>query len=164
MQSLCRVQVEFRQSLGRVYRGQVDSKQSIGRVQVEARQSLCRVQVQSKQSLGRVQVQSLGRAMAEFRYRLQVEYRQSPDRVQVQSRQSLCRVQVGCWQCLGRVQVESMQSLGMVSIVSRQQWRIQRGFNGFYGTPLLKGCLRKYYAQTYSHWSYALQLQSSNNA
>ena len=29
------------------------------------------------------------------------------------------------------------------------QWRIQRGFNGFHGTPLLKGCLRKYYAQTY---------------
>ena len=50
------------------------------------------------------------------------------------------------------------------------QWRIQRGFHGFCGTPLLKGCLRKYYAQTYyvatlrSHWSYALQLHSSNNA
>ena len=26
------------------------------------------------------------------------------------------------------------------------QWQIQRGFHGFYGTPLLKGCLRKYYA------------------
>ena len=29
------------------------------------------------------------------------------------------------------------------------QWRIQRGFNWFHGTPLLKGYLRKYYAQTY---------------
>ena len=29
------------------------------------------------------------------------------------------------------------------------QWRIQRGFNGFHGTALLKCCLRKYYAQTY---------------
>ena len=29
------------------------------------------------------------------------------------------------------------------------QWQIQMGFHGFYGTPLLKGCLRKYYAQTY---------------
>ena len=38
----------------------------------------------------------------------------------------------------------------------------EEGFNGFNGTPLLKGCLRKYYAQTYynyvhcmyPHWSY----------
>ena len=27
------------------------------------------------------------------------------------------------------------------------QWWIQRGFHGFHGTPLLKGCLRNYYAQ-----------------
>ena len=30
------------------------------------------------------------------------------------------------------------------------QWRIQRGFIGFHGTPLLKSCLRKYYAQIYN--------------
>ena len=29
------------------------------------------------------------------------------------------------------------------------QWRLQREFHGFHGTPLLKGCLQKYYAQTY---------------
>ena len=29
------------------------------------------------------------------------------------------------------------------------QWWIQRGFHGFHGTPLLKGCLQKYYGQTY---------------
>ena len=29
------------------------------------------------------------------------------------------------------------------------QWRIQTGFRGFHGTPVLKGCLGKYYAQTY---------------
>ena len=35
------------------------------------------------------------------------------------------------------------------------QWRIKRGFNGFHGEPLLKGCLRKYYAQTYYvHYSH----------
>ena len=29
------------------------------------------------------------------------------------------------------------------------------GFHGFHGTPLLKGCLRKYYAQTYYvHYSH----------
>jgi len=31
------------------------------------------------------------------------------------------------------------------------QWRIQRGFHEFHGTPLLKGCLRKCYAQMY-YW------------
>ena len=33
------------------------------------------------------------------------------------------------------------------------------GVHRFHGTPLLKGCLRKY-----SHWSHALQLHSTNNA
>ena len=33
--------------------------------------------------------------------------------------------------------------------VTHGQWRIQRGLHGFHGTPLLKGCLRKYYEQTY---------------
>ena len=50
-----------------------------------------------------------------------------------------------------------------------RQWRIQRGFHGFYGTPLLKGCLRKYYAQTYyihhahteaTHFSITLEIAS----
>ena len=49
----------------------------------------------------------------------------------------------------------------------RHQWRIQRGFHGFYGTPLLKGCLQKYYAQTYYVHKSTLTLDllhSSNNA
>ena len=51
-----------------------------------------------------------------------------------------------------------------------EQWRIQRGFHGFHGTPLLKGCLRKYYAQrtTYTTLTSELRMHfnfnSSNNA
>ena len=33
------------------------------------------------------------------------------------------------------------------------QWRIQSGFHGFHGTLLLKGSLRKYYAQTYTTYT-----------
>ena len=50
------------------------------------------------------------------------------------------------------------------------QWWIQRGFHGFHGTPLLKGCLRNYYAQTcYLHYTYTmltleLHTHNSNNA
>ena len=49
------------------------------------------------------------------------------------------------------------------------QRRIQRGFHGFHGTPLLKGCLRKYYAQTfYVHFAHTgamhFSFNSSNNA
>ena len=49
------------------------------------------------------------------------------------------------------------------------QWRIQWEFHGFHGTPLLKDCLRKYYAETYyvhhahteaTHFSF----NNSNNA
>ena len=48
------------------------------------------------------------------------------------------------------------------------QFQIQRRFHGFHGTPLLKGCLRKYYAQMY-HVHYAhtgathFSFNSSNN-
>jgi len=40
------------------------------------------------------------------------------------------------------------------------QWRIQRGFHGFHGTPLLKGCLRKYYVQTYyaTHFGFTVAI------
>ena len=34
-------------------------------------------------------------------------------------------------------------------LLTSSAWRIQRGFHGFHRTPLLKGYLRKYYAQTY---------------
>ena len=49
------------------------------------------------------------------------------------------------------------------------QWRIQRGFHGSHGTPLLKGCLRKYYAQMfYLHYAHTgatnFSFSSSNNA
>ena len=39
--------------------------------------------------------------------------------------------------------------LVMYFCVHNLQWRIQRGFHGFQGTPVLKSCLRKYYAQTF---------------
>ena len=39
----------------------------------------------------------------------------------------------------------AMHGLGPIDHPSRDtgypQWRIQRGFHGFHGTPLLKGCL-----------------------
>ena len=38
--------------------------------------------------------------------------------------------------------------LVMYFCVHNLQWRIQRGFHGFHGTSVLKGCLRKYLAQT----------------
>ena len=49
------------------------------------------------------------------------------------------------------------------------QWQIQWGFHGFCGTPLLKGCLRKYYVQTYYvHYTHTeamhFSFNSSNNA
>ena len=71
-----------------------------------------------------------------------------------------CVIQCSCLiQCVTRVTV----------VVLCVQWRIQREFHGFYGTPLLKGCLRKILCANVlrtlrSHWSYALQLHSSNNA
>ena len=40
-----------------------------------------------------------------------------------------------------------MHTTGIQQIltVAIDQWWIQRGFHGFHGTPLLKGCVRKYY-------------------
>ena len=62
--------------------------------------------------------------------------------------------------------------LVMYFCVHNLQWRIQRGFHGFHGTPVYKGCLRKCYAQTfYLHYAYTgathftvFRFNSSNNA
>ena len=56
-----------------------------------------------------------------------------------------------------------LAAIAMYFCVHNLQWQIQRGFHGFHGTPVFKGCLRKYYAQMfYLHYAYT-SFNSSNN-
>ena len=61
-----------------------------------------------------------------------------------------------------------LTAIAMYFCVHNLQWQIQRGFHGFHGIPVFKGCLRKYYAQMfYLHYAYTgamhFSFNSSNN-
>ena len=60
-----------------------------------------------------------------------------------------------------------MPDLAKPATSTLTQWWIQSGFHEFHGTPLLKGCLQKYYVQTYyvhfahtraSHFSFTVPI------